>query len=114
MGWIDRGAPEHLRLHSESLLSKWGFNDGDVPDDAWDYCEANGLNPENWHATLIRLVRDYLLPVLEQDVEVVEIGTIHNPIRAKDIDAEITPVFVDVPFATLRDYLPPIIDPDAR
>lgn len=103
--------PESLRLRADSLLSKWGFGDGDTPEIVYDYCEANGIEYQhlNWHATLVRLVREHLLLVLEQDVETYEIETIHNPIRAQTvggvlIDAtsvthaiDLSPEYVDVP-----------------
>lgn len=108
-------APDVLRLHSDSLLSKWGFNDGDMPDRVYDYCDANGIGYAelNWTATLIRLVREHLLPALEHQVDVYEIVTIHNPIRARTVDGvridptdlddevELTPQCVDVPLAVV-------------
>lgn len=102
-----------LRLSSSSLLSKWGFQDGDEPEMVYDYCEAHGIDYSrlDWHATLIKLVRTYLLPALDQDVEVYEVITIHNPIRAEAVDGvrtwseveihasgvSLTPEYVDVP-----------------
>lgn len=75
-----------LTLFSDGLLSKWGFWDGDMPDHVWDYCAAEGLTSVDWHATLRRLVRNYLVPALDQSVEVVDIETIHNPVRASKVD----------------------------
>jgi len=81
-----------LRLHSAGLLSKWGFNDGDAPYDLLDWCDATGTDyPSSWHVTLVGLVKDFLLPVLDQDVEVEIIPTSHNPIRASTVDgADVT------------------------
>jgi hypothetical protein len=77
-----------ITLFSSCLLSKWGFNDGDDPDTWVDYCDAHGIDWANaeWHPVLIQLVRRYLLPQIEQDVQVVEIQTIHNPIRAERVN----------------------------
>jgi hypothetical protein len=81
----------HLTLFSADLLSKWGFNDGDDPEPWLDYCEANGIDYNTVDFPLVALVRRYLLPVLEQKVTVVEIETIHNPIRAETVDgADVT------------------------
>ena len=77
-----------LWLFSESLLSKWGFNDGDTPDELLDWCDANGHPyPNDWHTVLRTLVRTRLAPVLQQRVELVDIETNHNPIRAEKVDA---------------------------
>ncbi|WAZ20179.1 hypothetical protein STRCI_001278 [Streptomyces cinnabarinus] len=106
------GGP-HLTLRSSSLLSKWGFNDGDDPEDWLDYCEANGIDYTNLDFPLIPIVRRYLLPKLDQSVEVVELETCHNPIRAETVDGQdvtevwfgrapeptLTPESVDVPMA---------------
>lgn len=81
---------EGLPLFSDGLLSRWGFGDGDIPEAFMDWLDEN--HPEldyrrvNWKATLCLLVRRFLLPNLNQSVEVMEIGTIHNPIRAISID----------------------------
>jgi hypothetical protein len=77
-----------LWLHSSCLLSKYGFNDGDEPDAWLDWCDANGIdcNAWEWHPILRRLVREHLLPKIDQRIEVYDIETIHNPIRASAVD----------------------------
>lgn len=100
--------PETVTPHSASLLSKWGFGDGDQLD--W-LAEHGDFDHDK---TLCALVRRKLLPALTQKVEVEEISTIHNPIRARTVDgvdvthlhydgewhAEmLTPESVDVPGA---------------
>lgn len=83
-----------LRLYGSSLTSKWGFSDGDV---VFDWLYDNGYEndvPENGiaeHDVLADLVRTHLVPVIEaagHTIELVEIGTIHNPIRAERIDGQ--------------------------
>lgn len=104
-----------LWLHSESLLSKYGFNDGDEPDAWLDWCDEQGIGYDDadwdWHATLRRLVREHLLPKLDQHVDVYDIDTIHNPIRASTVDGvevddmrpeagpQLTPDSVGVPYS---------------
>lgn len=104
-----------LTLHSDGLLSKFGFNDGDLTDELADWFEAEGIDYARvaWHQVLCRLVREHLLPVLDQAVVVYEIGTIHNPIRAATVDGVdvsdldeadlpvLTPDHVDVPYAVV-------------
>ena len=108
-------AESTLWLYSEDLLSKWGFHDGDEPEAWLDWCDEQGVDYNapgwNWHATLRRLVREYLLPKIDQRVELVDIETIHNPIRANTVDGveidwhrdypdgTLTPEFVEVPFS---------------
>ena len=75
--------PPTFILDSESLNSKFGFGDGDL---FWDFLWDNGLGEVDNHRVLTEAVRRHLLPLLPEDVEVYEIGTIHNPIRT-DCDA---------------------------
>jgi hypothetical protein len=106
-----------LTLFSAGLLSKWGFNDGDEPDDVADWLETDGISygDISWHPVLRRLVREHLLPALEQTVVVYDIETIHNPIRAESVDGirvddyyqtgirgetlTLTPEYIEVPYA---------------
>jgi hypothetical protein len=112
---------EGLVLISSGLLSKWGFGDGGVlDDDLFDELEEIGF----WEAdlrsvrdpasafslsdqVLIRLVRTYLVPALDQAVEVVEISTSHNPIRASKVDG------VDVENCWYGDQPDPVLTPEA-
>lgn len=87
-------APE-LCLSVSSLCSKWGFNDGDVPEAFLDYWDEIGVSgddfDDSWHDVLRALVRAYLVPAIEDaghTVEVYDIETTHNPIRADQIDGE--------------------------
>jgi len=103
-----------VRLFSDGLLSKWGFGDGDAPDHWLDYRDDHGLPWQHWHPVLCELVHRFLLPALDQRVEMTQISTAHNPIRATMVDGVniedhwydsdysgvcLTPEFVDVPFA---------------
>ncbi|MFJ4974198.1 hypothetical protein ACIP6X_02405 [Streptomyces coeruleorubidus] len=102
-----------LTLFSRCLLSKWGFNDGEAPDQWFDYCDNLGVDWTKLEYPLTALVRHCLLPVIEQDVTVVEIETSHNPIRVEKISGQdvtevwygrapeptLTPDAVDVPMA---------------
>lgn len=76
-----------ITLHSASLLSKWGFDDGDL---LWDFLydldnghRAHKIN----HEVLVATVQKWLLPALDQQVEtyVMELSS-HNPIRAESVD----------------------------
>ena len=80
-----------LYLQASSLLSKWGFNDGDEPDELLDRLESEGIDPWHpdleWRAVLYELVRVHLLPLIPRAVE---LGSpllgIHNPASAVRID----------------------------
>lgn len=74
-------------LHADGLLSKWGFGDGDAPDHYLDWLDDQHLPyPEDWHAVLRHLVRTRLLPLIVEDIEVYDIATNHNPIRASKVN----------------------------
>lgn len=74
--------PETVTLFADGLLSKWGFCDGDLLDWLYEFGEHDE------HAVLCAIVRQKLLPALAQKVEVEEISTIHNPIRARTVDGK--------------------------
>lgn len=104
-----------ITLYSEGLLSKWGFGDGDQYYDEWlDYWEARGVDLSDAPGfPLVELVKRYLVPALDQKVEVEVLDTIHNPVRAVAVDGvdvtnqwrnvghttKLTPESVTVPFA---------------
>lgn len=94
-----------LTLISDGLLSKFGFNDGDEPDHWLDWCDEQGIDYNargwDWHTTLRRLVREHLLPRLDQQVELTDIDTIHNPIRALTVDGVEIDWYEDYPDGTL-------------
>jgi hypothetical protein len=107
-----------LTLASDGLLSKWGFNDGGLPDDLLDWLEAETGQArwESWHAVLRRLVADFLVPALDQGVELAFITTAHNPVRAGKVDGRdaedlwygsglLSPGSVRVPFPVVLRYL---------
>ncbi|MFE3248421.1 hypothetical protein [Streptomyces sp. NPDC059209] len=103
-----------MTLFSSDLLSKWGFNDGDIPEPWLHWCETQGVDPNAFAFPWAALVRKHLVPAIEQDVTVVEILTVHNPIRAQTVDGidmtqswrggggvapTLTPELVEVPMA---------------
>lgn len=84
--------PMPLRLSAECLLSKWGFSDGLALSEWW-WRNDQGT-PEPWSVAdekviLRRLVRTHLIPAIESaghEIEVYDIDTHHNPIRARQFD----------------------------
>lgn len=77
-------------LHAESLLSKWGFGDGDALSDWW--WDTFEYDPDwDFHVVLFELVKEHLVPEMERKghrVELVFIHTIHNPVRAERLNGE--------------------------
>lgn len=119
-------APPALRLFADGLFSKWGFGDGDQVDDfLWDHLDYDDdviharLKDVDDHAVLRRLVREHLVPAFAaagHDVEVYDIETNHNPVRAGKLDGvevgwdviigeapepQLRLEYVDVPFDTV-------------
>jgi len=81
-------------LDSDSLLSKYGFGDGDMLDDiVWDWWDARNSEwgsspPFTQHAVLVAVVKRHLLPALPEQVDTFAIGTCHNPIRVDKVNGE--------------------------
>lgn len=103
-------------LYASSLLSKWGFGDGDEPDHYLDWLDEHRLpHPADWHPVLRHLVRTRLLPLIVEDIEIYDIETNHNPIRAGKVNGVeiddtrasnhgvLRDVAVDVPFEEVLD-----------
>lgn len=102
-----------VTLFSADLLSKWGFNDGDDPESWLDWCETQGIDYNAFDFPWAVVVRKHLVPVIEQRVTVVDVETIHNPIRAETVNGvdvsaawygraeapALTPESVDVPMS---------------
>ena len=79
-----------LHLDGDSLLSKWGFGDGDCVFDYW-WDAADEAVEFDHHAALRLLVHRHLIPAIEaagHTITVYNIETSHNPIRADMLDGE--------------------------
>lgn len=99
----DRMRGGHLHLDAESLMSKWGFSDGEALNDWWwdQYDEAP---PFDDALVLHALVVAYLVPALRaagHQVEIFTIQTNHNPVRAETLNG------VEVDHYSLQDHLDP-------
>lgn len=123
--WYARA--HHLQLDWESLFSKFGFNDGDVPAefDTWraeqGYESIDWALDGDWHTILDETVRSWLLPATDREVVVTAMVTNHNPIRAAEVDGvsaeefdelvrdglavELQPEYVEVPFHEVEKVL---------
>lgn len=73
-----------MRFYLENLLSKWGFEDGGVLD---DLIYENKIDIDN-RDLLVAVVKELVLPKIEDTVEVETITTIHNPIRATLVNGQ--------------------------
>ena len=91
-----------LTLDAASLWSKWGFNDGDMPD------ELDGMNWQKWDQVLEQLIRQHLLPLLD-GVEIVVWGTSHNPFRATTFGQDMPAQFEGVSVTILWDAVRAIL-----
>lgn len=123
--WTAPRLPD-LVLFSHGLCSKWGFSDGEEPEWLWDWCQDHEVDwgAVPWAAVLRQLVREHLVPALAKhhEVEVEDVETNHNPIRATRIDGQeiddtgdadlhpaLTPEWVTVPgdvvVAVVREHM---------
>jgi hypothetical protein len=84
-----------MTFHTNGLCSKWGFQDGEMLD---EFLEAAGFSNFStldddgeeqisfFHEVLITVVRDYVVPRLDQQVEVWELCGIHNPVVVRSVN----------------------------
>lgn len=87
MDWS--GVMSNFIMYADDLLSKWGFGDGDSLSEYLDEYVSEDLRYKITHHKLLEeLVKRYLLPELEDKVEIFYIETIHNPIRAEMINGK--------------------------
>lgn len=79
-----------FHMDANSLISKWGFGDGDALSDWWwdNYDEDP---PFNDHEALYTLALTHLMPLIRAegwDGELVRIATIHNPVRIEHLNGQ--------------------------
>ena len=76
-----------ITLHARDVLSKWGFDDGDLMlHDQRCRAILEEFQGVTSHELLVAVVRRCLLPRLHQHVELAELVTLHNPARAESVD----------------------------
>lgn len=100
----------NLILTADSLLTKWGFDDGDLVkdylDELHDYAWIpSPISPER-DELLHAVVMQYLVPELGRrgiEVEIVRTITCHNPIRATAVSGKRT-----VDFLMQDDWINPL------
>ncbi|KQO98620.1 hypothetical protein [Leifsonia sp. Leaf264] len=90
----DEAQPASLTLDGSSLLSKWGFGDGDLVHDWYADQATVGWwpRPFDHHDVLIDLVKTHLIPAVAAAGHafiVYVIPTNHNPIRFSELDGQI-------------------------
>lgn len=74
-----------VEIITKTLLSKWGLEDGDVLDPILGRLGFD-LGVVNTSEILVELVKDHVLPLIENVIEVEVVATHHNPIRITRVD----------------------------
>ena len=81
-----------MTFHTNDLLSKWGFGDGDM---LTDLLLDNNLevpySAERMrydHVVLIEVVKTHVIPRIDASIVAVEYGSLHNPIRASEVNGK--------------------------
>lgn len=87
-------ARDVFTLWPEGLMSRWGFQDGDVihqDDDFWDYANEHGVDlltvERDW--LLLAVVQTFIVPVVDQVLDVFHMETQHNPVRTRTVDGHL-------------------------
>ncbi|MHB1167781.1 MAG: hypothetical protein ACYC28_00700 [Longimicrobiales bacterium] len=75
--------PEEFVFETASLYQRSGFKGGELLRDAFP-----GLGASELRELLVDVVRGYVLPQLDQDVQVLQIPTVHNPVRATNVGGQ--------------------------
>jgi len=108
-----------VTFYTHHLLSKYGFEDGDL---LGDIVEERGLGVDH-RDLLIAVVERLVVPLLDQEVvlDIIGGGTFHNPIRIRSIDGDeaylgdlLTPEDIVIPVSdiiAIAAELPPDPDP---
>lgn len=75
-----------VRLYADGLLSKWGFEDGDLlVDPVGDWRAVSGAAVD-YRDVLVATVKYYLVPELSETLDIAVYGGVHNPIRAESVN----------------------------
>jgi hypothetical protein len=75
---------EYLEFVTEHLLSKWGFQDGEMLDDIFPDTEAGDYEFSRW--VLCEVVEFYVCPKIKSGIKPYRMQTSHNPIRIYEVD----------------------------
>jgi len=73
-----------MRFYFENLLSKWGFEDGEILHDLI-HKENIDVDP---HDVLCAVVKELVIPKTQDKIEVYTVSTCHNPIRASSVNGQ--------------------------
>ena len=105
-----------MQFFTRDLLSNWGFQDGDI---LGTLLVQHGFDLANINENdvLCAIVRNLVIPVIVNRVELKEISTMHNPIRITSVDGipvdnmranhpeiHLHPEVVDVPDEVVLSY----------
>ncbi|HEU5211033.1 MAG TPA: hypothetical protein VFU06_16675 [Longimicrobiales bacterium] len=77
------GPPEEFLFETASLYQRSGFKSGELLREAFP-----GLGGSELRELLVDVVRGYVLPQLDQDVQVLQIPSVHNPVRATNVSGQ--------------------------
>lgn len=77
------GWPEEFLFETASLYQRSGFKAGELLREGFPTLGGSELRE-----LLVDVVRSYVLPQLDQDVQVLQIPTVHNPVRATNVNGQ--------------------------
>lgn len=79
-----------ITVWTDGLCSKWGFHDGDIFDDwKWDREEEDEkYSRVDDHTFMLRVILMEVVPRISNDLDLVRIHTIHNPLRTRSVDGK--------------------------
>lgn len=73
-------------FYTEALLSKWGFDDGDLLGEMLLEKLGEDYFKLDQKEILFEVVRDHIVPKISNNIEIYYINTCHNPVRADKVD----------------------------
>ena len=105
-----------IAFNTNDLACKWGFEDGDILNpyvDNYTYmkklCRSNCEGYASNHHALIKVVKFFILPKIDQKIIVKTFHSSHNPIRLDDEkmtdSVELTPYVVNVKLKDIESLL---------
>jgi len=84
MSWTPKQLEEVLKFDTDHLLSKWGFQDGEMLNEYFPGEDEEQYQFSRW--VLCEVVEYYVCSQIENEIKPYRVATSHNPIRVYEVE----------------------------